>query len=261
MATAPTSPFATPDEAAGFAPEPYGWRYVQRRQPDGTVATERVPLTLEDVLHPQEDDQVPESEPHERRRRYLADVLTARLAGDPGAVVLSDVLIAWDVPDIRPHAPDVAVILGVRERKPWRTFDVAVEGVRPALIVELTSTGTAGLDRSDKLDHYGQVGVPQYVVIDTVRGARPAAPRLLGFLPGPDGYQVQAPDDRGRLWLAAPRLWLGVADGEPVCYDEADRALGTYVALAADLAAERAARAELEARIRELEAELRRRPG
>ena len=259
MTAAPASSPATPDVAPTLEPDRYDWRHVQREQPDGSVTIERVPLTLEDVLHPEEGDQAPESEPHERRRRYLADVLTARLADDPGAVVLSDVRIAWDTPGVRPHGPDIAVIRGVRARQPWRTFNVAAEGVRPALIIELTSIGTAGLDRSNKLEQYELVGVPQYVIVDAVRGEQLVAPRLLGYRLGPVGYQGQAPDEHGRLWLEAPRRWLGVADGEPVCYDEAGRTLSDYTALAAALEAERAARAGLEARLRELEAELRRR--
>ncbi len=266
MTAAPASSPATPDVAPTLEPDRYGWRHVQREQPDGSVTIERVPLTLEDVLHPEEGDQVPESEPHERRRRYLADVLTARLADDPGAVVLSDVRIAWDTPGVRPHGPDIAVIRGVRARQPWRTFDVAAEGVRPALIIELTSPGTAGLDRSNKLEQYELVGVPQYVIVDAVRGEQFVVPRLLGYRLGPAGYQGQALDEHGRLWLEAPRLWLGVVEGEVVCYDEAGRALGDYTAVTAALAAEQAAlaaeqaaRAGLEARVRELEAELRRR--
>jgi Uma2 family endonuclease len=259
MTAAPASSPVTPDVAPTLEPDRYGWRHVQREQPDGSATMERVPLTLEDVLHPEEGDQIPESEPHERRRRYLADVLTARLADDPGAVVLSDVRIAWDTPGVRPHGPDIAVIRGVRARQPWRTFDVAAEGVRPALIIELTSTGTAGVDRSNKLEQYELVGVPQYVIVDAVRGEQLVAPRLLGYHLGPVGYQGQAPDEHGRLWLEVARLWLGVVEGELVCYDEAGRALGDYTAVTAALAAEQAARAGLEARVRELEAELRRR--
>jgi hypothetical protein len=33
-----------------------------------------VPLTLEDVLHPQEDDVIPERSFHELIRRYLTDI-------------------------------------------------------------------------------------------------------------------------------------------------------------------------------------------
>jgi Uma2 family endonuclease len=88
-------------------------------------------------------------------------VLTAELAGDPTAVVLADMRIVWDVPDLEPHGPDIAVILSVRQRRTWSTFDVAAEGVRPSLIVEVTSSSTASLDRSVKLEEYEQARVPR----------------------------------------------------------------------------------------------------
>ena len=55
--------------------------------------------------------------------------------------MLSDVLVVWDVPRLRPHGPDIAVILGVREPKLWRPFDVAAEGARPALDHRADVTG------------------------------------------------------------------------------------------------------------------------
>ena len=236
----------------------YGWRYVQRARDDGTVEVEQAPLTLEDVLHPREGDQVTHSAAHQRRSRYLCDVLEAQLAHDPSAVVLDDVRIAWGVPELLPHGPDIAVILGVRERRNWSTFDVAAEGVRPALIIELTSPETASIDRSSKLEEYDLAGVPLYVIVDTALPRRRPTLRLLGYRQSPTGYQVLAPDERGRLWLAPARTWLGVEGGELVCYDEAGRLLGDYRALAAALAEEAQARAAAEARVRELEAELRR---
>jgi hypothetical protein len=44
------------------APNPfrYGWRFVRRTAEDGTESLDQVPLTLEDVLHPQENDVIPE---------------------------------------------------------------------------------------------------------------------------------------------------------------------------------------------------------
>src|SRR5688572_16019942 len=119
-----TPGFGETDGVDPADPYRYGWRYVRRDHEDGTYLMEQVPLTLEDVLHPQEGDQVTHSAAHERRARYLCDVFEARLSGDPTAVVLADVRIAWDVPDLGAHGPDVAVILGVRERKNWSTFDV-----------------------------------------------------------------------------------------------------------------------------------------
>lgn len=58
-------------EAAGNHLDPfrYGWRHVERRREGGTRVLERVPLTLLDVLHPQEGDQVTHSDAHQRRCR------------------------------------------------------------------------------------------------------------------------------------------------------------------------------------------------
>jgi Uma2 family endonuclease len=262
-----------PDGAVSGPPDPfrYGWRYIERWGEDGSLVIEQVPLTLEDVLHPQEGDQVTHSEAHQRRCVYLYDVLRAQLADDPTAVVLQDVRVAWDVPDVGAHGPDIAVILGVRERKNWSTFDVAEEGVRPALIIEVTSPETAALDRSAKLDEYELAGVPLYVLVDAVNRRRQPGLRLLGYQLVAGVYQLLAPDERGRLWLAPAWTWLGVEENEIVCYDEAGQALGDYRALAAALAQEAEARAEAEwraeaarqalaaaeARVRALEAELR----
>jgi Uma2 family endonuclease len=251
------------DDAAD--PYRYGWRYVRRDQADGAYVMEQAPLTLEDVLHPQEGDQVTHSDVEGLRRRYLVNVLEAQLAHDPTAVVLDDVRVAWDHPDLKPHGPDIAVILGVRARKNWSTFDVAAEGVRPAVIIEITSPETASIDRSNKLEEYDLAGVPLYVIVDTVMLRKESALRLLAYTQTPNGYQVLPPDERGWIWLGPVRTWLGVERQEIVCYDETGQPLGDYRALAEALAAETQARAEAvrraetaEARIRELEAEVRR---
>jgi Uma2 family endonuclease len=145
--SAPPSWAATPGD-----PYRYGWRYARQARPDGAVEFAQIPLTLEDVLHPEEEDQIVHSEAHERRNLYMYDVFGAQVADDPTAVVLHDVRIAWDVPGLKAHGPDLAVIRGVRARKNWSTFDVVEEGVRPDLIVEVTSPETAALDRSNKLE-------------------------------------------------------------------------------------------------------------
>lgn len=257
-----------PDEPDPFR---YGWRYIRHTDEHGGDRFEQVPLTLEDVLHPQEEDFIVHSEAHEWRNVYLYDLFRARVVDDPTAVVLHDCRVAWDVPGLRAHGPDIAVIVGVRERKNWATFDVAVEGMRPALIVEVTSPETASLDRSNKVDGYERAGVPLYVIVDTALPQRSAI-RLLAYALTERGYQPYPADARGRLWLSPVRLWLGVADDEIICYDEADQPIGDYTALTAALAAAEqriteatAARdeaedraAEAETRLRALEAELRR---
>jgi Uma2 family endonuclease len=227
----------------------YGWRHVRHEQPDGTETWERVSLTLEDVLHPQEEDFVPQSVPHQRRRAYLQNAIAARLAHDPTAVVVADLLIAWDIPGLKGHAPDIAVILGVREHKPWSTFYVAEEGVRPILIIELTSPSTALLDRAIKLDEYEEAGVETYILIDTAHSRGRSTLRLIGYTLTPEGYQLLAPDEHGRLWLEVARIWLGIENNEIVCYDENGQPLGDYTALANSLReTEQRAAAEAEAR-------------
>ncbi len=226
----------------------YGWRFIRRELPDGTVEWDQVPLTYEDVLHPEEGDQVTHSSIHQRRWHYLREVFERQVADDPSAVVLDDVRIEWDVPDLRPHGPDLMVIFGVRERKNWSTFRVAEEGVRPALIVEITSPETRGHDVMTKVDHYELAGVPLYVIVDAVERRGQPGVRLIGYTLTPEGYRVLAPDDQGRLWLAPVRVWLGVHDGEIICYDDSGRPLGDHLALVRALQAEEQARREAEAR-------------
>jgi hypothetical protein len=43
----------------------YGWREVHVARPDGTLDLERLPLTLEDLLHPEEGDHALHSLAHD----------------------------------------------------------------------------------------------------------------------------------------------------------------------------------------------------
>lgn len=246
-------------------PYRYGWRYVRRVVADGTETWDQVPLTLVDVLHPEEGDFIVQNAAHTRRCRYLADVLSTQLASEPSTVVPHDMRVDWGVPEIRPHGPDIVVLTGVRAWRDWSTFRVKEEGAEPALVIEVTSPSTAGLDRDTKLNQYEQIGIPTYIIVDAVGGSDDAPPRLVGYQLVAGRFQPLPPDEHGRLWLAAVRTWLGVEGDEIICYDESGERLGDYAALTAALSAERDARHQAEqerdaatARVRELEAELRR---
>jgi Uma2 family endonuclease len=229
----------------------YGWRYLRHEQPDGRVDFERIPLTLEDVLHPQEEDFIVQSYQHDLTCTYLATVLRAHLASDPTALVASDLRIAWGLPDLEAHGPDIALIFGLHERKNWRTFDVTAEGARPALIIEVTSPSTRQLDLYSKVDEYDLVGVPLYIVVDLIERRGQLLVRLLGYRQGLDAYEMLPPDEQGRLWLEPARLWIGVEASRVYCYDEQGRRLGDYVELAEALDAALEARAAAEAQARE----------
>ena len=239
----------TPAPPPADDPFRYGWRYVRRPTPDDPDHLEPVPLTLEDVLHPEVGDFIVHSDRHETDRMYLTAVLRARLEAHGRAIVLSDVRVAWDVPDLRPHGPDVMVIPGLRERRDWSTFDVAEEGVRPALMIEITSPETRENDVVWKVAHYARAGVAQYVIVDNVgrRGERQL--RLLDYRLVGDTYRLQPPDERGGVYLELAELWVGVEGDHVVCYADDGTAFGDY-ATVVQQATEAEARARQEAAAR-----------
>jgi Uma2 family endonuclease len=239
----------------------YGWRYIHHPLPSGGETLERVPLTLEDVLHPQEGDFVTHTDDHQRFCVYLYNVLRGLFLHQSTTVVLHDVLVGWDVPELNPHGPDIAVIFGVRERRNWGKFDVAQEGVRPALIIEVTSPETRQVDLYNKLIEYDQAGVPMYIIVDTHQRKGVMTRRLLGYQMTPEGYAGMAQDERGWLWMDSVELWIGIHENRVECYDRTGNKIEDYegVMAARDEAEVRTQAAE--ARLAELEAELLRLPG
>src|SRR5260370_23797239 len=206
----------------------YGWRNVRRTRPDGTEYNEQVPLSRWDTLHPEEGDHVVESSLNELFREYLAGVFRARTADKPDALVLADVGVYWDHPDLEHHAPDVCAIFGVKERRvEWRSFDVGEQGTRPRVIVEIVSPNVRKNDIRDKFAEYHLAEVPIYVIIDRERLGGPWS--LKGYTHTPSGYLPIAADARGRLWLADFKLWLGVDGLRVVCFDvRNDCEIGDY---------------------------------
>jgi Uma2 family endonuclease len=257
-----TIPTAPPEAAPAEDPFRYGWRYVLRPTPDDPHHFEQVPLTLEDVLHPEEGDQVLCNYDHQRRVRYLADVFLARVADRSDAVVLNDVRIAWDAPGLKAHGPDIMVIFGVRRIRNWSTFDVAQEGARPTLIVEVTSPETRALDLEIKVTHYARAGGPLYVIVDAYEQRGEARLRVLGYELADGEYRPLVPNAEGRLWLAPLKVWIGVQENEAYCFDAQGWRMRDYATLttivigAEERAAEGWAAAKAEARAR-LEAEAR----
>ena len=263
MTTATPQP--VPHTDADADPFRYGWRLVPRPTPDNPYHLEQVPLTLDDVLHPEVGDFIVHSDRHETDRMYLTAVLRARLEPSRRAIVLSDVRVAWDIPDLRAHGPDVMVIPGVRKRRNWSTFEVAVERTRPALIIEIVSPDARENDVVIKVEQYARAGVAQYVIVDDTGRGGVRRLRLLDYRLEAGMYRLQEPDAEGRVHLALADVWLGIRRDHVVCYDAAGREIGDYVTVvrqaakaearakqaAARARQEAAARAEAEARARQ----------
>jgi len=98
----------------------YGWRDVPKKLADGRIKVERVPLTLDDVVHPQFGDVHVLSDAHDDDCSYMKDVLKDRYRDDASVVVFSDCGIFWDKPGLRHHSPDLALIFGVSDEKGGR---------------------------------------------------------------------------------------------------------------------------------------------
>ena len=269
----------------------YGYRYVRVIRPDGTEDLDQVPLTEEDVLHPKAGDFIVQTAAQDEDRIYLKQVFGIQLEDKPEAV-LSDQGVDWNIPGVRPLAPDIAVFFNVKRRDDWETFNVMAEGAIPALVVEVTSSSTRKNDLGIKVDYYHRAKVPRYLIADAIgRGAKRRV-KLIGHQYARSGYRPISPGQHGRIYLEPVRLWIGITR-DPVrgyerlaCYDsETGAALGDYAAMVKDrnlaralaedqsharaeaearahaehlrAEAEARARAEAEARIRQLEAALR----
>jgi len=189
---------------------------------------ELIPLTLDDVLHPQLEDRVTLSDEHRLLCVYLTQAIETLVKSIPHAEVVSDLLVIWDDPELRPHGPDVALIFNVRERRKWTSFDVAEEGTRPTLIIEVTSPSTRYLDVGVKVEQYAQAGVEYYVIVDLVPQRGVSTPRLFGYQLGTAGYEEMPLNGRGDLWVEPARCWLRVVKGEVLCEDEYGTIISDY---------------------------------
>jgi colicin import membrane protein len=206
----------------------------------------QVPLTADDVLHPQVEDFIMHTTAHDDDCDYLRDVFKARAAGKPGAVVLHDCRVDFNVPGVRPLGPDITVFFDVRRVKTWSTFYVAKEGVKPVLVTEVSATAIRNNDLGIKIDFYHRAQVGYYIIVDR-EGEMDGPVLLIGRRYRPDGYELMPLDDRGRLWLEPLGVRLGVENDRVVCYDGAtDEKIEGYVGQVQARAAEGQARVAAE---------------
>ena len=261
-------------------PDPFrfGWRYRHEPDRNGPDQWVRVPLTPEDVLHPQENDTIPENTLQERDRRYLAGVLNWRFRTRKSILVLSDCVVDWGVAGLRNHSPDIVVFDDVTDRERLRhSFSVVREGARPLFVIEIVSVDPydpkiRNNDVVIKVKQYYQAGVPLYFLIDMEKDDCPR--RLIGYRRGTRGYVKLPLDRQGRLSLGPAKLLLGLRDNRAVCWDaQTGEEIGDFAATVearqqaeAACTAEAQARQQAEAalaaaqaRLHELEAQARRR--
>jgi Uma2 family endonuclease len=213
---ASTSSRSTPQTDPFF----YGWRYVTRQTPQGKVM-EQVPLTEEDILHPQEGDFIVHNAAHDRDVRYLQAVIEDRIADQPEKLLLCDHRVLWDSPDLGAYGPDL--ILFDQVSQPWNphrgTLSVWDIGAQPILAIEVTSPSTRDTDLTKKVDHYYRAGIPWYIIVDHMGDEDHPHLRLLAYRATPEGY-VPVPEQPQGLWIEPLGLWLQVEGDRVWCADE-----------------------------------------
>lgn len=217
-----------------------------------------------------EEDDVPESEEHERQNSYLRPVLRAHLRG---SLVTGNICVYWEIGNTRDYvAPDVLVVPGWQPETSIRVYRMwAFPPI--AFVAEVFSrTDTAAARKRKEKQYAEQVRASEYLSYDEER--RVLTLRRLG----PTGYEVVKALPNGRLRSEqlplefgcdeSGFLWIYTPGGERLpCYEElGDRAAADAqqrqeaVARAAEAEARAAAetrqRQDAEARAVELEREL-----
>ncbi|MFN8486700.1 MAG: Uma2 family endonuclease [Caldilineaceae bacterium] len=244
----------------------HGWREEFVQTPDGKSERVLIPLTTEEVLHPEEEFVMPERTEHDYISDDLCDMLRAYFADQPGMAVFRNLKFEWDHPKVKPYALDVAVVPNVHEPGVNRSqFVVATEGTRPCVIIEIVSVDSRQGDRVTKVKDYARVGVTEYVYIDARTRKGKTLWEIAGFRLDEEQYLPILPDEDDALYCATVDLRIGIDEGQVWLEDpktgknlltnlQAQRALREAEARAD---AETEARRAAEARIAELEAQLR----
>ena len=94
-------------------------------------------------------------------------------------------------------------------------------------MIEIVSPQSRKNDVVIKVDHYHQVGVPLYVVVDWEREDRPRC--LLAYQDTPQGYVEMPLDSESRVLLGPTGVLLGLQDDRVICYDQVTgKELGDY---------------------------------
>lgn len=261
----------TSDVPLGLLPPPgpdpfrYGWRYVMERDKNGAEKSVQIPLTQEDVLHPQEGDCIVQTPLHDLVRGYLRDAGKGHFDGRADIIIISDNRVDWGSKQGWIHGPDWALFSG--SKKPWGLLKATLKlkefGAKTECLIEVTSKGARHNDYGPKMQEYFLVGVPQYVIVDIPDEGKEGAIRIFGFQAGKTQFEPMQADDKGRLPLGGSDLLIGVEGSNVYLEDAQGRRLPDFEAWKARaeqaeerIAAEQAARLEMESRLRALEAEL-----
>lgn len=203
-----------PDTTAD--PFAIGWRYVTKELPGGEITCEMVPLTLEDALHPQEDDHISNDQEHAEEYIQLYALFRARVRGK--GIILGDCRVDWNVGGLV-HSPDLTYIAGgTRPRGRLATWYVGRQPGQVRFAVEIVSLSTRRNDLVPKVQEYHQAGLPLYLVADRFADE---GPTLTAYQWAPEGYITLPADPRGGFTIEEVGIRLVFEGDRLQAYDAA----------------------------------------
>lgn len=275
-------PLTTPKITTEPQPDefPYGWRRVAETLPGGKVIYHEIPLTQEDFLDPQLEDQMVQNNKHGEYSSDLFSIFRTRYRHDPTVGVFWDIKMRWGIAGLKEPAPDVAVVPNLQNKSAYRpSFDVTEEGTGPGLIIEVVSPQYPG-DDTDKVTIYEQAGVNEYFIINPHSNKVKPYYEIKAYRLHLSKYRPIQPDSQNYLLSQTTNVRFGVShnrkrlilkdaltgqvlltpeeSGEALLEAEARAQQAEARAQQAEVRAqsEAKARTELENRLRELEAKL-----
>lgn len=189
---------------------PFGWRTVVETLPNGEVTYDELPLTQADFLNPQLGDHLTQSDSHIKLVMSLLGRFVTFYSTNPTVAAFSDLKMLWDIPNEKEPAPDLAIVPNLRDKTKHRSsFDVAAEGTRPCLVVEVMSPQYPG-DDTVKVGIYERVGIAEYIIINPHFERKRKAMELIGYRLEQGRYRRIQPDAQGRLFSQTTNIWFGV---------------------------------------------------
>jgi Uma2 family endonuclease len=210
---------------ADWEPEPtpldpfrFGMRPKYVRLPGGEVEEQCIPLTAEDLLDPQFGDEIlVQGGPHAKFSVSIYELLDRHFQDEPDVLITYDMKVIWGIPGLPNPAPDAMVIRGVRDKdEPRQVFDVAKEGVRPCLVIEVVSPQYEETRRNDyekKVKIYRRAGIPEYLIIEPILIRGLPVRLLTGYrLDSKGRYKPIEPDGEGRLLSETAGLLFGIGE-------------------------------------------------
>ncbi len=220
------------------------------------------------IQYPDSDGKpMAENDPQYRAIVNTRFALEQHYLQEPQVYVGADLLMYYEEGDIHKSvAPDVFATLGVPKHA-RRTYLIWAEGKAPDVVFEFASPSTWRADLGWKRGLYLGIGVQEYFLFDPT--GEHFHPLLQGYRLSENPYQPlpALEGERGLRGLFSAvlglELWAQPGDGTGIPYTlklynpATDTWLPTPEEAAEGYRVESAARAEAEARVRELEAELR----